>query len=281
MPRTVLRCRKRNRGIRVGRARAGFIDTLAKMPWPVGVIFGTSGFALARFGLPAILHGNPFAQAFVPVATLMSWFLLAAGLLGAAMSWAGRRQRRRLLDAQQGLDSIAALGWRHFEQLVGEAFRRQGYTVEETGLGGADGGIDLILRKEDRRVLVQCKQWRRRQIPVNVVREMYGLLVHHRADEVKIACAGTYTRDAGKFAPGKPIELIGGEELLRMIRAVQAAPERNARVIEAVEPVAIAPASGAQPACPKCGKAMVERSNRKTGQTFWGCSAFPACRGAR
>ena len=33
---------------------------------------------------------------------------------------------------------------------------------------------------------------------------------------MKIACAGSYTRDAEKFAEGKPIELIGGEELLRV-----------------------------------------------------------------
>lgn len=32
--------------------------------------------------------------------------------------------------------------------------------VEETGLRDADGGIDLILRN-GRRILVQCKQWRR------------------------------------------------------------------------------------------------------------------------
>ncbi|WP_300615838.1 restriction endonuclease [Dokdonella sp.] len=263
------------------RAKGSLIDALAALPWPAGVIFGAGGFAFVRFGLPAFLQGNRFASIFEPIATFMSWFVLGAGLLGATMSWMGQRQRRRLLDTQQGLDSIAALGWRHFEQLVGEAFRRQSYTVEETGLGGADGGIDLILRKEGRRVLVQCKQWRSRQIPVSVVREMYGLLAHHRADEVKIVCVGTYTRDAAQFASGKPIKLIDGEELLRMIRAVQTAPERDARVIEAVEPVAIASMVGAQTACPRCGKAMVERNNRKTGQRFSGCSAFPACRGVR
>lgn len=265
----------------MGRAKGNLLDTLAALPWPAGVVFGVGGFVALRFGLPALLRGNPFAPAVLPMAMLMSRVALVAGLLGATMSWFGQRHRRRLLDAQQGLDSIAALGWRHFEQLVGEAFRRQGYTVEETGLGGADGGIDLILRKDGHRVLVQCKQWRRRQIPVNVVREMVGLLAHHRADTVKIACSGVYTRDAEEFAKGKPIELIGGEELLRMIRSVQAAPERTARVIEVVEPVATASTSGAQPECPKCGKAMVERNNRKTGQKFWGCSAFPACRGVR
>jgi restriction system protein len=252
------------------RRKKGIVVGLVTLPWPVGVIFGLVGFLVVRFGLPAVLHGNQFAKAIGPAANIMSWFLLGAGLLGAAMSWFGRQHRRRLLDAQQGLESIAALGWRHFEQLVGEAFRRQGYLVEATGLGGADGGIDLVLSKDARRTLVQCKQWRRRQIPVNVVREMYGLLAHHRADAVKIVCSGTYTRDAADFAHGKPIELIDGEELLRMIRVVQAAPAETDEIFAAPTE---------SPSCPKCGKTMVERSNRKTGQKFWGCSTFPVCRG--
>ena len=268
-------------GYYMGRANGGLIDVFAGLPWPMGVIFGIGGFLAVRFGLPATLQGNQYATAILPMANLMSWFLLVGGLLGAAMSWAGRRRRRRMLDAQQGLDSIAALGWRHFEQLVGEAFRRQGYAVEETGLGGADGGIDLILRKDGRRVLVQCKQWRRRQVPVNVVREMYGLLAHNRADAVKIASVGTFTRDAARFAHGKPIELIGGEELMQMIREAQPAQPENVRPAANDVPAPTASASIEALACPRCGKAMVERSNRKTGQKFLGCSAFPACRGLR
>ena len=269
----------------MGRAKGHLIDTLAALPWPAGAAFGIGGYFFVRFGLPAFLHGNPFARAFEPMAMLMSWFvlgagMLGAGMLGAVMSWIGQRHRRRLLDTQNGLDSIAALGWRHFEQLVGEAFRRQGYAVEETGLGGADGGIDLILRKNNRRMLVQCKQWRRRQIPVNVVREMYGLLAHHSADAAKIACIGAFTRDAARFAQGKPIKLIGGEELMRMIREAQAASTQTVHPGEIVAPEPTS-ASVASPACPRCGQAMVERNNRKTGQKFWGCSTFPVCRGVR
>lgn len=106
----------------MGRKKGGLIADIAALPWPAGIIFGVGGFAAVRYGLPAGLHGNQFAQAIVPAANIISWFLLAVGLLGAAMSWFGQQHRRQLLDAQQGLDSIAALGWRHFEQLVGEAF---------------------------------------------------------------------------------------------------------------------------------------------------------------
>ena len=38
------------------------------------------------------------------------------------------------------------------------------------------------------------------------------------------------------------------------------------------------------PACPLCGKAMRSRAARsgpKAGQSFWGCTGYPACRGTR
>lgn len=33
--------------------------------------------------------------------------------------------------------------------------------------------------------------------------------------------------------------------------------------------------------CPICGAAMVSRKQAATGQRFWGCSKYPACRGTR
>lgn len=35
------------------------------------------------------------------------------------------------------------------------------------------------------------------------------------------------------------------------------------------------------PKCPRCGKTMVVRENRKTGEPFFGCSQFPKCRGTK
>ena len=33
--------------------------------------------------------------------------------------------------------------------------------------------------------------------------------------------------------------------------------------------------------CPECGGAMLSRKNSRTGQRFWGCQAYPSCRGTR
>lgn len=266
-------------------------EALATLPWPVGVVAGIVAYLGVRYGIGWWFshHGGMLSQGIAQQSTAMfaplAWMLLGVCWLAALFSYLGTRSRRRFLETRTSLESLAAGGWRQFELSVGEAFRSQGYSVEETGLGGADGGIDLILRKDGRRTLVQCKQWKRQQVGVSIVREMFGLLAHHHAHAVKIACIGTYTKDAERFAEGKPIELIGGEQLLDMIRAVQqqataqstSAPVRIDPVFASTE--STASATIATPSCPRCGSKLVQRRNRRTRENFLGCSQFPKCRG--
>ena len=56
-------------------------------------------------------------------------------------------------------DTLYDVSWQQFEALVGEAFLRKGYAVTETA-SGADGGIDLVLKKQNEAFLLQCKQWK-------------------------------------------------------------------------------------------------------------------------
>lgn len=36
-----------------------------------------------------------------------------------------------------------------------------------------------------------------------------------------------------------------------------------------------------EPECPECGEEMVKRTNRNTGEEFWGCPMYPQCDGTR
>ena len=49
----------------------------------------------------------------------------------------GKRFRRKLLEQQSNLDTLRTISWQNFEKLVGEAYWRQGYGVEERGDKGA------------------------------------------------------------------------------------------------------------------------------------------------
>lgn len=177
----------------------------------------------------------------------------------------------RRLEAQSGIESIRDLPWVRFEQLLAEAYRRQGSSVIENFSGGADGGVDLVLTRPGERCLVQCKNWRTQSVGVKVVREMAGLLLNASSDtRVIIVTSSSFTPDARDFALGKPIELIYGTKLWEMVRGVQSTPGTSP-----------APLSNSVPTCPQCGSALVQRTARRgenAGSGFWGCSRYPKCR---
>ncbi|HVV00724.1 MAG TPA: four helix bundle suffix domain-containing protein [Verrucomicrobiae bacterium] len=60
--------------------------------------------------------------------------------------------------------------------------------------------------------------------------------------------------------------------------------EQLAAVRVAEQNTASGPTAKSGPASPQCGKPLVLRTARKgaqAGRQFWGCSAFPQCKGAR
>ncbi|TZF86868.1 restriction endonuclease [Cognatilysobacter lacus] len=274
------------------RRKESALDVLAALPWQIGIALGVAGYWFVRHGAAKVFHasGGPIAEGMTrgfetDALAPLAWMVLAVCWIGAAASYIRRLQRARLLATRSDLASIAALDWRQFEQLVGEAFRRQGYAVEETGQGGADGGVDLILRRAGSRTLVQCKQWRQRQVNVSTVREMWGLLAHHGADAIKIVCVGGYTDDARRFAHGKAIDLITGSDLVTMIAAAQNRVATSTTFGAASDNPSAAStdigATAAKPTCPRCSTDMALRTNRQNGEQFWGCSRYPQCRGTR
>lgn len=113
----------------------------------------------------------------------------------------------------KGLKALHAMTWQDFEHFCGGWFEKRGYRVKMCGLGGADGGIDLIVRKRRKVSLVQCKHWKAR-VGVSTVREMYGIMTAERFDGVYIVSLNGFTKDAKKWASGKPITLVSDTELL-------------------------------------------------------------------
>ncbi len=106
--------------------------------------------------LPAVL---PTAFVNAGLVGLIALVLVAVAAISAFRSL----KTGWMLERQTGLASLRDLPWKRFEDVLGEAYRRQGYAVEETLGGGADGGVDLILRRDGGVTVVQCKRWRGRQ----------------------------------------------------------------------------------------------------------------------
>ncbi len=268
----------------------GLFHLAAMLPWWVGVVLAILAYTvLHRYAIAASVTPGPGQMGQFAIGhlakSLAAWgqYLVPLLLLaGAAASAIGRHKRKGLIaDVQDDSTGAAlrAITWRDFELLVGEAFRMRGYTVEETGGGGADGGIDLRLKRGGETSLVQCKQWRAYKVPVNVVRELYGVMAAQGAAAGFVVTSGVFTAEASSLAQGRNIELIDGAALKKMIDAVRPAATRR----EAA-PSVIPKAADASPACPRCGGTMVHRVARQganAGGAFWGCSGYPKCRGVR
>ena len=239
----------------------------------------------------ALIHGLANAgQYIVPLLCIAA----------AALSAWRRKQRQALVsDVAQArnADALDGMSWREFELLVGEAYRLQGYRVTEIGGGGPDGGVDLVLAKGSEKFFVQCKQWKAYKVGVTTVRELYGVMAAKGATGGFVVTSGRFTSDAKDFAQGRNIELVDGPRLFAMIQQARGAQGKPAAAqreipssmgspaphpqstIQAPQATAKAPA---QPECPRCGASMALRTARQganAGNTFWGCTTYPKCRG--
>ena len=267
------------------------IELIAMMPWWVGVVLSLLSYAglhawANRIGA-SMAVGQAVSNALIyPLVHAAQYAHPIICLVGAALSAWRRHQRKSLADtvsAAKSKDVLSGISWREFEMLVGEGFRRKGYQVAEQGGSGPDGGVDLVLRKDGEKHLVQCKQWRAYKVGVTVVRELFGVMAATGADGGFVVTSGRFTDEARRFAEGRNVRLMDGEALFELIRSVRAPSPRA----EAPEPtLRSGPASTsdavAAPTCSRCAGPMVRRTARKgahAGESFWGCAEFPKCRG--
>jgi len=267
------------------------MDLIVLLPWQASLLLAPFSYLLLhvyasqKFASPTGMEDAAGAVIrsglLKTLATLGQYLLPAMFVLGAVVSMLKGKKRQTLLKqtARSGqLTALLDMPWQDFERLVGEAFRRQGYTVIENRRRGPDGGVDLLLKSGSETTLVQCKQWRARRVGVKVVRELYGVMNAQGASAGVIVCARDFTSDARAFAQGRNITLMDGKALLVLIGKVSksTAHGKTAHSSTVTPPLA--------PACPICGNAMVKRTARKRrapGKGFWGCANYPDCRGTR
>ena len=252
----------------MARRDESLLNLLAECPWWVSILVSSVAFLFLKFILPSINFQTAFMNGMFKGLSGLAPFLALLLLIPAPISFFNSSRKKRLLDSQRNLETLRKMNWREFEELVGEAYRRQGYAVEENQGAGPDEGIDLVLRKAADLVLVQCKHWRVVKVDVKIVRELYGVMAAKQAPHGVVITSGMFTQDAKNFGADKPIDLVDGHQLLELIGTVQKTP----RVEQKRSPAKL---------CPRCGKELVLRTARRgsgAGEQFLGCSGFPKCR---
>ena len=265
------------------RKRKSTLQLLSELPWWVSLALAASVYLLplllklliadVSMDTPAASLGQIIKQAVLQVIPLFTQIFALLFCLTAVLSAIRSWRMGTLFRSRTNLQSIRDLSWQDFERYIAEVYRQQGYSVEETGLGGADGGVDLIVKRKGEVFLVQCKNWRERKVGVRVARELFGLVKAHGAASGILVISGEFTAEAWKFAKQTKLDLIDGKRLISLISRVKdisSAP---------LDEGATQSGAGA-PSCPRCNAPMVGRTAKKgrdAGKEFWGCTQFPSC----
>ncbi len=164
-------------------------------------------------GKSAVSILTPFITGALPI-------LVVAGFLGGLIAWlklwAGRQdgstRQARCLDDAKKLDPL------HFEHLVADLYRQQGWHAQTNAALGPDEGIDIVLTRGSERVFVQCKRWARgRRVKVGPVRELHSVVMRKGAARGILVTTSTFSDAARQEARGMPLELIDGHQLGRML----------------------------------------------------------------
>lgn len=265
------------------------MDAVSVLPWKVGVLLAAITFVgLHIYGIKVendLTHSTNMFKGFaIHIIPIIKWLATLSLLLGALVSFVHQLKRGNLFTktaSSNSADSLNNMNWQEFEQLVYEIFRQRGYSVSETQ-AGADGGVDLILKMNNETTLVQCKQWKKQKVGVSVVRELYGVMAAEGAQHGCVITSGNFTTDALKFAYGKTLLLIGGEELHKMIKALLSPQSSINTQVESPVVTQKLEMPELDPLCPICSRNMIKRVAKKgknIGNSFWGCSQYPNCLG--
>ena len=103
-----------------------------------------------------------------------------------------------------------------FESEMGKLFSLMGYNVELTPKT-SDGGVDILLRKNGRLTIVQCKAQNKR-IPIGVARELSASISDFHANEAIIACFEGVTKPVAEYIKDKRITVMKLDDIIKLQR---------------------------------------------------------------
>lgn len=163
-----------------------------------------------------------------------------------------------------------------FERLLALYFKDQGYSVKEVGVGGKDGGVDLVITdKRGEKTAVQAKCYAdHNKVNVMKVRELVAAKRNHDCILSLIVTTSDFTSDARKEADQFKVDYWHGGLVDSKLRSWGKWKPSNKGIKTSKTNISSKMVSTMK--C-SCGAQMVKRKN-KEGVAFWGCSNFPNCR---
>lgn len=136
---------------------------------------------------------------------------------------------RRFVDARDVLDgmpseqNLATMPWEDFEHLCRELFEKEfasdGAEVKITQ-ASRDAGVDAIIFNPDLikggKIVIQAKRYAA-TVDVSAVRDLFGTVHNEGAMKGILVATSTFGSDSYNFIANKPLTLINGTQLLRLL----------------------------------------------------------------
>jgi len=118
------------------------------------------------------------------------------------------RKAKGLVDKSTSAihDKVTSIEARQFEIEIGFLLRNMGYRVQVTCSTG-DDGVDVFAMRENEKVVVQCKKWRKKMIDRAVIDELAGVAERHGASKSILAATSGFSEAAVNTARQHKIEL--------------------------------------------------------------------------
>lgn len=131
------------------------------------------------------------------------------------------RQEQERKIRETTMKEIDQLDPKQFEQFIARLFVKMGYNVEDLPFVG-DYGADLLAKRGDETVVVQCKKYSLDN-PVGApeVQKTAGALVKYKAKKAVVVTTSDFTVRAVEQARGTPVELWNRDDLLQLVMKVE------------------------------------------------------------
>lgn len=183
--------------------------------------------------------------------------------------------------SDHAFDYLKELDDAEFEKLIELMFKQRGYSTSEKDEEKHEG-VDVVLHMNNQTTFVQYRHWREHHVDVAAIEELGTIMEAESAPYGIIVTTGIFTDDALDAAHGKALMLINGVDLSLMVNALNASNEAGTLESEIKQEDDKPKMPELEPLCPICSQKMILRTAKKgknAGNTFWGCSQYPNCRG--
>lgn len=165
-------------------------------------------------------------------------------------------KRKRYLES--GIEDIDHMSGEQFEKYLMYYFNQHGYKSELTAKSH-DYGADLILKKNNEKIIVQAKRYNRK-VGIKAVQEAIGALSYYSASKGIVVTNSLFTNSAIALAKKSGIDLLDRNSIINNFHLhdnIQSVCNYNKKI------------------CPQCGKSLSIRKG--IYGDFYGCNGFPTC----